>query len=439
MLKSYRRRFVAYTMLLVGLALLLTFAVLDIVMYRSDSDELENTMRLIVEPWNDRSIHAMRGGPPPSDDGTADGRPPVRPDGASHGPMAGDGQLGGIIDGADIITVFYNESTGDISVIPDDASYDPQAIAGAAEEIAASAARYGTAKSYGLIYYIERMDGFCKIALADRSYLTRRLIKNTLVLLLAYAAAMGLFLIISLRLSRLAARPMEDAINMERQFVADISHDLKTPITVVLANNSILRSNPGATAAEQSQWIESTDTAARSMMGMVEEMLTLSSLEAPGRTVEKVPVDLSAAGETSVLQMESLAYERGVELTDDIREGLFIMGDRDYAERICGGLIENALKYEGVGGRVHVALTAARKKAVFSVKNSSSYIVPEDIPHIFERFYRGDKARSSKSGHGLGLPIIKQMAELIGATVTVESGRDTGTVFTVTFELTDRA
>ena len=111
--------------------------------------------------------------------------------------------------------------------------------------------------------------------------------KNAGLLALVLVLSLALFFFISVRLSKLAARPLEKAVAMERQFVADISHDLKTPVTVILANSSILRESPDSKVSEQLQWIDSTDTAAKNMMELVSEMLTLSSLESPGRTVKK--------------------------------------------------------------------------------------------------------------------------------------------------------
>jgi len=216
--------------------------------------------------------------------------------------------------------------------------------------------------------------------------------------------------------------------------VADISHDLKTPVTVVMANSSILKSNRDSTVEEQLQWVESTEDAARNMMGLVDEMLTLSSLESAGRTVEKEAVSISSAAEKCVLQMESLAFEKGVELVSQIPENVEVLADRDHVQRIVSGLIDNALKYEPSGGRVDVELSEEKKKAVLSVKNRGSYIAREDLPHIFERFYRADKARSDKKGYGLGLPIINKMAELSGAKIFAKSSEEEGTEFTVEFE-----
>jgi signal transduction histidine kinase len=350
---------------------------------------------------------------------------PPRGEGLDGRPSAGRGESG-------IITVFYDSEKDEISVLSRGGETESADIAGAVREIAASAESSGRVSGY--LYFRDGSGPSFKIALAPASYLRARVLRIVLMLALAYIAAMALVYLISRRLSKIAARPMESAIDMERQFVADISHDLKTPITVVLANSSILRSNPEASAAEREQWLESTESAARGMMGLVNEMLTLSSLESAGRSVEKRPVDLSSAAEKAALQLEPLAYERGITLETDIEEGVFVPASPEYAERICSSLIENAIKYESAGGLVRVSLGAEKKKAELSVQNTGSVIAPEDLEHIFERFYRGDTSRGSEQGHGLGLPIVKQMTELLGAQISVKSGAGSGTVFTVTFD-----
>ena len=181
------------------------------------------------------------------------------------------------------------------------------------------------------------------LALTRTDYLRSRVLSNLSVLMIAYPLALCVLFFLSLWLSKLAARPMEQAVEMERQFVADISHDLKTPITVVLANDAILRSNPDLTAGEQMQWIDASDAAARNMMDMVEQMLTLSSLESVNQTVEKTEVNLSACAEKSVLQLDSVAYERGITVESDVAPDIRISATEEHCMRILSGLIENAI------------------------------------------------------------------------------------------------
>ncbi len=425
MLKGYRRRFVTLNMLLVGVALLLALLAQWAYLYQSSYNELRSTMQMLVEPW-DKPGERFR---------MLDGeRPPEPPDGL---PESDRNARGSRVWREGISSVYYDAEKDEIAVLMRESSLDAETLGAAVREIAAQEKSFGKLSAYGVYYFRESDENGCKIALANRSYLGARALRNGAMLLAAYVAAMVLIYFISRRLSKIAAKPMEDAVEMERQFVADISHDLKTPITVVLANNSILRENPELDASEREQWLDSTDDAAKRMMTLVGEMLTLSSLESVGKTVELQQVSLSSAAEKAALQLESLAYERGVTLDTEIDGDVTVRATQEYAEKICGGLLDNALKYEPGGGRVLLSLTTAKKKAVLTVRNFGSVIAPEDMAHVGERFYRGDKARTGQGGFGLGLPIIKQETELIGATIEVESDAANGTAFTVCFELSD--
>ena len=420
MLKGYRRRFVAYNMLLVGVVLLAALVWQGIYLYRSAYQEMQNTMRLIVEPLGGARPGGFR-----FEDTQA---PPPKP------PQMDDLRRGGT---EGILAVIYESEGDSFFVLSPDSFLDDETLSAAVRAAAAETESFGKLPTLGLYYYKESSTDVCRIALADTAYLRSRTLKNVLLLSAIFVVSMALVYAISEFLSKLAAKPMEEAVDLERQFVADLSHDLKTPITVILANNAILRSNPDSSALEREQWMTSTDEAAKNMMRLVDEMLTISNLDAVGRSVVRVPVDLSSAAEKAALQLESLAYEHGVEIVTEIAEGVIVLGDAEYCARICGGLLENALKYEPEGGCVTAALHAARKKAVFTVRNRGSYIPPEDLPHIFERFYRGDKSRSGRGGHGLGLPIIRQMTENLDGEISAESSEENGTVFTVTLPLAE--
>ena len=127
-----------------------------------------------------------------------------------------------------------------------------------------------------------------------------------------------------------------------------------------------------------------------------------------------------------------MAYEKNVELKTDIAEDIIRWCNAHYAQRIAAELIENALKYEPAGGEVFVCLKAEKHKAVFTVQNKNSHVAAEDLPHVFDRFYRIDKSRSTTQGYGLGLAITKEMVEKLNGKITAQSTAE-GTVFTVYF------
>jgi len=220
---------------------------------------------------------------------------------------------------------------------------------------------------------------------------------------------------------------------MERRFITDVSHDLKTPISVAVANNNIIKENPNSYVKEQTQWLRSTEDALNDMLNLINQMLTLSSLETLNVALPKETVNLSAAAEKCLLQLEAVIYEKGIDVRENVEKDLFFKTVPEYVQRIFTGLIDNAVKYEPSGGKIEVSLKREKGKFIYSVKNYGSVISENDIPHIFERFYRGDRARTANSGHGLGLAIIKQLADMINAEIRVASSDKDGTVFSVIF------
>lgn len=118
----------------------------------------------------------------------------------------------------------------------------------------------------------------------------------------------------------------------------------------------------------------------------------------------------------------------------ECEENLTVIATTEYIKRICNGLLENALKYEQSEGKITVTAVVSGKQIVLSVHNLNSHISSDDLPHMFDRFYRSDKTRNTTKGHGLGLSIIKRITEIIGAKITVESSLENGTRFTVRFD-----
>ena len=245
---------------------------------------------------------------------------------------------------------------------------------------------------------------------------------------------MLLFLAISIRLSAVAVKPMDEAMAREKQFVADASHDLKTPLSVILANTAIVAENPDATVGSVRRWLDSTHDAAKRMQELISQMLKLADVERRDKVEFQDNVDLSSIATKAALEMDSVSYEKQVTLDARLPEECRIRGNADYLLRIVSSLLENALKYEPSGGRVLLTLTEEKHKAVLSVRNFGSRIPEEDLPHVFDRFYRSDKSRQHESGSfGLGLAITREMTEKLGGTITAVSTPETGTEFRCTF------
>ena len=138
----------------------------------------------------------------------------------------------------------------------------------------------------------------------------------------------------------------------------------------------------------------------------------------------------------AALELESLAYEKKVALDTKLPESCMLCSSEEDLLRIVSSLLENALKYEPEGGRVLLSLIRGKKNAVLSVQNFGSSIAEQDLPHVFDRFYRSDKSRGSKDGSfGLGLAITREMTERLEGKITARSSREEGTIFTVSFRI----
>lgn len=409
-MSAYRKRFVQFNMLLIGIVLAVMVAVIAGYMTRDYYTSLRKTMEQVVAPLRFFSL-------PP------EGRP-EKPE-FRESPED--------IQRKDILTVFYSQEDDRYTLLSNSEVFSQEELPSLLHTIVSQEKDFGILYSQDAIYYRSGKTPY-KIAIASTDYIVHSVVNLVLVLLAVWVGAMLLFLLISIRLSAVAARPMEEAMQREKQFVADASHDLKTPLSVILANNSILMENPENKVGDLRRWLDSTQEAAKRMQKLIAEMLTLADVERQDVPLVCEEVDLANIAMKADLELESVAFEKNVTLEDDLPDRCMMTGNADYLLRIVMSLLENALKYEPSGGRVSIHLTQSKKKTVLSVCNRGSRIADEDLPHVFDRFYRSDKSRTNSAGSfGLGLAITKEMVERLGGTISVTSSQEEGTIFSVTF------
>ena len=486
MLKSLRRKFVAIIMALVALVLVASFSGIVYAQYRNETDSmraaLESAAMRGAEPetfapgemgpdpagratdkdseiWDDDADESPDDVDDDSDfdddDGVSeDDFEDESEDGTVPGAFDGEGALD-IADELDDlefrphigagyaredlipVAVYCIDETGALSERAGgmSASLDADVLAQAQDSVAASDRDFGYLDELDLFYLVSDRNGVRTVAFADGS--SGNQWKSTaLGLAFGGLGALAAFFLLSILLSRWALRPVEEAWEKQKQFVADASHELKTPLTVVLANTSILLKHPEQSIAQNSQWLESMQVEAMRMQDLVGDMLTLAQTESDAVPLVKEPVDLSNLVSGLTLQYEAVAFERGLYLHDDIDGGIAVEGDRVKLGKLTATLIENACKYAGLGGSVDVSLKRIGSNALLSIHNTGDPISPEDLPHVFDRFYRADKARTQDEGSfGLGLAIAKSIADAHGGHIAVESSYARGTTFTVTLPL----
>ena len=287
-----------------------------------------------------------------------------------------------------------------------------------------------------LRYLVAETGGVRSIVFAELSGQLTGYAKLVLSLFAGFALALVGLWAISVWLARQAVRPVERAWQSQRQFVADASHELKTPLTVILANAGILAQQPEATVGSQLQWVENTREEARRMQKLVEDMLFLARSDDGGFSLQPQVLSFSDLVWGVELPFEAVAYEQGVELDCDIPEDMWVSGDELQLQRLVGILLDNACKYAGEGGSVRVTLTRQRDKACLAVANTGPVIPQEKLERLFERFYRADESRArSRGGYGLGLSIAQTIVKAHGGSIRAESSESRGTVFTVLLDL----
>ena len=334
------------------------------------------------------------------------------------------------------------------------ASLDDTLLQSALSEVTNATSDRGLLDSAGLYYATRTSFGETYVAFADTSSASNW--KNLVLALVGIGVlTLIVFFVISLFFSRWALKPVEEAWGQQKQFIADASHELKTPLTVILANMSIMLKHSDMSVQSQAQWVESTQHEAESMQEMVTDMLDLARAEDDGTKDAFEPVDFSDLTEGSLLQFESVAFERNVLIDDTIQPGLTVQGNRSQLERLSVILLDNACKYAQPGSSVTVLLqegTTDKLKnlphasypqplpsgrcAILQVSNLSTPVDPEDLPHLFDRFYRSDKARTRTEGsYGLGLAIAAQIAQTHKGAIMVQSIPEGATTFTVALPL----
>jgi two-component system, OmpR family, sensor histidine kinase CiaH len=279
-----------------------------------------------------------------------------------------------------------------------------------------------------------------RIAIADTTSIDSEKARQ---LATSVALALGgeaVVFVIAMVLSKWALAPVKTAWEQQHQFVADASHELKTPLAVILANTQILQKSEGEMPEDCRRWVEGTAEEAERMRGLVESLLELARTEESAGTARRnVDVDFSSVVEGEALQFDAVAFELGCSIETDVAADIHVMGDPDQLQRLTKTLVDNACKYAKTGTEVRVKLAHHGSTAELTVNNLGDPIAPEDLPHVFDRFYRSDKARARETGgFGLGLAIAHGIVEGHGGKISVTSTEAEGTTFTVKLPVASR-
>ncbi len=229
-------------------------------------------------------------------------------------------------------------------------------------------------------------------------------------------------------LIRKMVKPVDEAMEKQKQFVWDASHELKTPLAVISANADVLAAEAGE--SKPLQYIQSE---VRRTDSLIQNLLTLARMEKGTVQAEHAKFDLSRALLEVALPFESAVFEDGKTLDMDIPDGIEYTGDQEMIKQLAVILLSNAQKYSDDGGKIRVSLEAKGEKRILRVHNTGPAIPSEAQQRIFDRFYRVDSSHNREvEGNGLGLSIAQNIVSLHRGKITVHSAENEGTEFTVT-------
>lgn len=260
---------------------------------------------------------------------------------------------------------------------------------------------------------------------SERSTL-RNLAENCLMIgALCFLAFLG----VSILLAGWMVKPVERAWRQQRQFVADASHELKTPLTVIMANAELLQS-PDYDSESKCQFSDSILTMSRQMRDLVERLLDLARTDNGQGKLAFSPLDLSDLAEKALLPFEPVFFEKGLRLSSQIQRGITVSGSGQQLRQVLDILLDNARKYTAARGDVVLRLERIHKHHCrLTVSTAGEGLSDADLKNIFKRFYRVDKARSRDGSFGLGLPIAESIVQAHHGRIWAESQNGVNTFF----------
>ncbi|MCH5151613.1 MAG: HAMP domain-containing histidine kinase [Clostridiales bacterium] len=316
-----------------------------------------------------------------------------------------------------MVVAEYDHNTSEITWLAhgENVHFDPDVFEGMVKEIVANENSNGW---IGLrVLYAKRVgNGVTRIALFDRDSNLASIILYVLITVIALTTGLASYLFISVILSHVAIRPVAESWKMQKQFVADASHELKTPLSVIMANTDLVASHPNETVASQMQWIENARAETARMAELVNDLLFLAKSDDGVKTTVEV-VDMSECIERTVLTYEAVLYENGKSFDYEIAPHLQIRGNEGQLKQLATILLDNANKYSRGVGNIKLNVGIIGKNVEFSVSNDCDFLTEEQLEHLFDRFYTVDQSRTS-SGNGLGLSIAQVICQTHGGKIT---------------------
>lgn len=409
MLSNMRRRFIASSMAAFSLVVVVLLLASNLLNYHMTTRQQDATLEAIreMESWGvpffpAESVYQYK-----------------------HGPF--DGFSPEVRYMTRFFTVYCN-AAGEVTGVGHDyiASISPEQAAQYAADILHNNKTRGYYQSYR---YLKSADGDGSMIIFLNS--EREIHSGRMLLLITCAvsaASLAAVFLLVVLLSGRAVRPYEQNLAMQKRFITDAGHELKTPLTAITTSADVL-----AMEQEDNEWVQNIQTQADRLSKLINNLVALSRLDEAQPLPKKTDFSLSEAVWEVSEPVASLCRAKGYRFSQSIEDDITLHGDKQAVQQIVSLLLDNALKYTNTGGEISLNVLKWSKRAEISVFNTCDYIAPEDVKRLFERFYRPDTSRSQQTGgSGIGLSIAKAAAEAQGGKIRVESADGMSLKFTVT-------
>ena len=243
---------------------------------------------------------------------------------------------------------------------------------------------------------------------------------NIILTCICIAGMLAIFLFFYF-FARRAIKPVKQSFLRQQELIANASHELKTPLTVVKTNLELIQSDKSATVADNQKWLDSADYQLDRMQSLILDMLELTKYETKNINLEREEIQINDIVEGMTLSFEAICYEKSIKLDYFAEEDINVVANKAEIEKIVGILLDNALKYTPRKGKMTLLLQKNRRHAVISLTNTGDGIPKEKLDHIFDRFYKVDPShKDTGNSFGLGLSIAKSIVDSLKGEITCE-------------------
>lgn len=273
--------------------------------------------------------------------------------------------------------------------------------------------------------YKAEPSGTLNVAFLDVSDSLSNLNKLKLAFISVGSIMLAVIFFISIYFAKRSIKPIEEAWKMQKEFISNASHELKTPLAIINVNADALA------LQDHNQWIENIQLEIKNMNSLVTDLLDLSKSE--NKHIELNTINLSELIHKNLSLFEVMVYEKGINMSLSVKENVMVKSDKEKLNQMIRIFLDNALKYSDK--EIDISVTESSRYISLEFRNDGETLTPDQMKHVFDRFYKTDAARSRHlSSYGLGLPIVKALSDTLGHEISVKSD-DKYTTFKLLFKI----